>query len=72
MYSVYKTNLISTIVDIQTTVVNRDNVYKTNLISTIVDPNHNIRFIFVYKTNLISTIVDLFIVYVSKEPIRLI
>ncbi len=26
----------------------------------------------VYKTNLISTIVDLFIVYVSKEPIRLI
>ena len=47
-------------------------VYKTNLISTIVDDVDDDDYLSVYKTILISTIVDLFIVYVSKEPIRLI
>ena len=36
---VYKTNLISTIVDNNTSWVAHHPVYKTNLISTIVDPN---------------------------------
>ena len=47
-------------------------VYKTILISTIVDDVDDDDYLSVYKTILISTIVDLFIVYVSKEPIRLI
>ena len=56
---VYKTNLISTIVDKAKGLTKTALVYKTNLISTIVDSNQfgsgSER---VYKTNLISTIVD--------------
>ena len=69
---VYKTNLISTIVDIRPGIASNCSVYKTNLISTIVDDVDDDDYLSVYKTILISTIVDLFIVYVSKEPIRLI
>ncbi len=69
--AVYKTNLISTIVE-EYEDEKKDSVYKTNLISTIVDDVDDDDYLSVYKTILISTIVDLFIVYVSKEPIRLI
>ena len=55
---VYKTNLISTIVDLQLDNP-QFNVYKTNLISTIVDTiGSTTKKVDVYKTNLISTIVD--------------
>ena len=55
---VYKTNLISTIVDVLNG-GNLQQVYKTNLISTIVDSvEYRESTIRVYKTNLISTIVD--------------
>ena len=57
--SVYKTNLISTIVDILSNSILGVNVYKTNLISTIVDYRSTNEYDnLVYKTNLISTIVD--------------
>ena len=56
---VYKTNLISTIVDSGGSHQSGKDVYKTNLISTIVDStSYTANQSFVYKTNLISTIVD--------------
>ena len=58
--AVYKTTIISTIVDAHRILFSPSPVYKTTIISTIVDFGwNNLLSLPVYKTTIISTIVDL-------------